>query len=1120
MATDWFSNSVRENQIKPGLDSLDSGELSLDQWNIQYGDVPLYHTEESGYRGNYRENMDQLADWMSDNRGAIEVNTDFDIKPEFIDEFNTKFPKGKVVQIPSNAKGGNLTNDQVISYTNLSRDAGITQTKFYMAVLYGRVLDKELVTTSADGKRDWKPGVTREQKLQYNWMRDAKDAFKVLFNTQRSLIDRAQEPQNASQETSLWNSKMTEVAGEGAKNITQDEMLGDVQMSELWDTYPAVKSSATESVLEQDAVVESDAETDNSDTDGNYVTETGESTNIEKKEDSNKTVDVQVTIEKVTGNSDTGATANLQTNTDVAQNLRNIDYFTKSSGQARPNILHAFSSYNTNFDFFMMTPYDYNEVSQMLISPEYDITTFTSFENKPRRRLFGSSGVQTSNTSTNSSNNQYFQRSYHIENVELSSYVSPSKVNGGSKFTTGRMTVFEPYGATLLENIVKASVDDPINSPNYMEVPYLLKVSFKGYDDQGNPIDTTFLRPKGSESASTSWSQDPGTKYITVKLSNFTFKITPEGSEYDIEFYNFDAEALESYYGNLQHNIQINGGNLGAFFDLQEPMPAFLSSNYPDSLSVGDSFTEEKTRFVSGGANPENDTFEDYITEEKYKVTTFKKSGTAKSLAQILNRWEQKKVSNGDQDYADRFAFAFDDGGFPNEGFKTAQLAKPEKMTVSNIPVQTDKIKATLNNRNTTNFSQAPSEAGVLAYQFPKGASIISVIHTAIATSTFITNQVRVSDPIDVTEDVTRQELSGVDPGLRSAMIGTTNLRGKELSDFAARKTTRTYRNDYSLGGTKEGFLILYKITPRIKLGPYDYKRKTYQKTIVYVISLYNREGEAATQVSKVPVDNVVKVYDYLYTGKNKDVLNFDLNFNSTFFSRKIIGDYSSQMTNLTDRDGEKRVITPSGAGDSDNITGSKSKSKVVASENSLAGGDTSDPSTLIAKDLMTRIYESGADLLSAELEIMGDPMFIVQDESFGGLASESHFAPNGSVSTHKDPIVQINILTPTDIGPDGTISPTSPATRKVGPGGAYTEQYTGLNKGVSSFSGRYRVLTIENKFDGNTFTQVLQLAKITDEDVSHVVNTNADATNKILYSSYYQEEKKATPYYSDGGAY
>ena len=97
---------------------------------------------------------------------------------------------------------------------------------------------------------------------------------------------------------------------------------------------------------------------------------------------------------------------------------------------------------------------------------------------------------------------QTLEKEYHIENVELQSYVSPSKTNGGSKFTTGTMTVFEPYGSTLLENIVKASVDGSINppSPNYLQIPYMLKISFKGYDDQCNPLDTTFLRPERKES--------------------------------------------------------------------------------------------------------------------------------------------------------------------------------------------------------------------------------------------------------------------------------------------------------------------------------------------------------------------------------------------------------------------------------------------------------------------------------------------------------------------------------------------------------------------------------------------------------------------------------------------
>ena len=158
----------------------------------------------------------------------------------------------------------------------------------------------------------------------------------------------------------------------------------------------------------------------------------------------------------------------------------------------------------------MMTPYDYNEVVDMLAGVQYNTTVYSDFTNKPYRRLFGSSGIRTTNSTADSSNNPNFRKEYHIENVELQSYVSPSKTNGGSKFTTGTMTVFEPHGSTLLENIVKASVDGSINppTPNYLQIPYMLKISFKGYDDQGNPLDTTFLRPKGSESASTSFSQD------------------------------------------------------------------------------------------------------------------------------------------------------------------------------------------------------------------------------------------------------------------------------------------------------------------------------------------------------------------------------------------------------------------------------------------------------------------------------------------------------------------------------------------------------------------------------------------------------------------------------------
>ena len=338
-----------------------------------------------------------------------------------------------------------------------------------------------------------------------------------------------------------------------------------------------------------------------------------------------------------------------------------------------------------------------------------------------------------------------------------------------------------------------------------------------------------------------------------------------------------------------------------------------------------------------------------------------------------------------------------------------------------------------------------------------------------------MTNQVEI-----VETDVT----SSIDPGLRRAKFG---------NDWAQAQVTR---KDYKLSGTKTGLLLMYKVTPRVKLGEYDFKRNTYAKEIIYVISLYNREGESATNVKKSPVDNVVKVYDYLYTGKNKDVLNFDLEFNSGFFSKKIIGSFANQMASLRDNERETRPVSPSGVGDSDNPTGSKTAVKpVTENPNALTQGDSNDPATLIIGELMSKIYEGGADLLSAELEIIGDPQFIIQEEAFGRDAHASHFAPNGSVSTHRDPIIQVNIYTPSDIDEKGTIDPYSKGTE--GPI---------ANNGVSVFSGRYRVLTIETSFNGNEFTQRLNLVKIGDEDKDNVLGPNPTATNNILYTSYSDE--------------
>ena len=266
-------------------------------------------------------------------------------------------------------------------------------------------------------------------------------------------------------EKALWNSRQVEFEGDTPTNLTSEEMEGSVVPSNIWDNYPAVLPDTTTTITTEVAT-ESDTEANTNET---FVDEQGNSTNV-STDDSltlniNNAPELYGVVPSVTESAiqQENATATIQQETDVAQNLRNIDYFMNPDNQQ--NVFMP--SYNVNFDFFMMTPYDYNEVVDMLAGVQYNTTVYSDFTNKPYRRLFGSSGIRTTNSTADSSNNPNFRKEYHIENVELQSYVSPSKTNGVSKFTTVTMKVYEQYGSTLLENIVKASVDG--SPPNYLK---------------------------------------------------------------------------------------------------------------------------------------------------------------------------------------------------------------------------------------------------------------------------------------------------------------------------------------------------------------------------------------------------------------------------------------------------------------------------------------------------------------------------------------------------------------------------------------------------------------------------------------------------------------------------
>ena len=144
------------------------------------------------------------------------------------------------------------------------------------------------------------------------------------------------------------------------------------------------------------------------------------------------------------------------------------------------------------------------------------------------------------------------------------------------------------------------------------------------------------------------------------------------------------------------------------------------------------------------------------------------------------------------------------------------------------------------------------------------------------------------------------------------------------------------------------------------------------------------------------------------------------------------------------------------------------------ARSRSTGGADT--PAGAAAVDTEQSLYTTaGADMLQAALKIIGDPMYIKQDDVFyppdifgstmgptNTPSGDPRLIANGSLRMDtREVYIQVNYKTPSDI-----------------------DESTGLMKYdnnylQSLFSGMYRVLTVDSSFSGGQFVQSLQTVRL-----------------------------------------
>jgi hypothetical protein len=263
--------------------------------------------------------------------------------------------------------------------------------------------------------------------------------------------------------------------------------------------------------------------------------------------------------------------------------------------------------------------------------------------------------------------------------------------------------------------------------------------------------------------------------------------------------------------------------------------------------------------------------------------------------------------------------------------------------------------------------------------------------------------------------------------------------------------------------------------------GPVQKATGESPKLMVYRVlpyGVHNSSGPTSPNVEPYGYDQLikqaVKVYNYIYTGKNVDVLKFEIRYNPTFVNVLAADGNSGTQSNVNQAAAggvNKEPNTESAPLPDGKLPSTKADGPVPTVTKYIAtqtgtdklGGATNETQAVRA----ARIFHdavtgyNGTDMQTLDLEIIGDPYWIAQS-GMGNYCSEqtehANLNADGSVDYQSGEVdIVVNFRTPLDLN-----------------------QNTGLfdfsagSAPINNFSGLYRITQVHSTFKEGSFKQKL----------------------------------------------
>lgn len=302
------------------------------------------------------------------------------------------------------------------------------------------------------------------------------------------------------------------------------------------------------------------------------------------------------------------------------------------------------------------------------------------------------------------------------------------------------------------------------------------------------------------------------------------------------------------------------------------------------------------------------------------------------------------------------------------------------------------------------------------------------------------------------------------------------------------RKKLKEIKSNIDENGMFDYFLISIDVEDQKEL---DEISRKYFKKYTYIVTPYkihftkipNYESQSY-DVNKIK-QRSLREYNYIYTGKNIDVINFKLNFNLLYFEAIPYALGNNQ------RPGSKDLsITPKSDQIKSKAESSQSSqgvipvpSQQIISYNTLptdgkSGQILDDPYAALSINLHEAVINSKVNMITGDINIVGDPLYLVtssKPKDPGLLTSTGEANP-----TTGEVFITINFNNPVDINP-------------LDRGGLMQ-----FNANKAPFSGVYKVLKAHSFFNEGKFLQRLEIIRIPGQTEN--LQSESDPSQK-LYS-------------------